>query len=194
MRRKRIRLQHVPRQAAGTRSETAPERLGEASSPVKAEPTLPSRRLRPLQKQTPQQRQQPQGRPSLALSPVMAQAQRLTPAPPPRLGEDATTAAARAASAATVAAVAAAGSKNGRDREAARTPAPTGRRAWTEEETGALIELIGMLGPRWADIKRADDRSERPRLARRGQVNLKDKARQLAVGFYRCVCSGACLC
>lgn len=65
--------------------------------------------------------------------------------------------------------------------------APRRRRKWSDEETDALKDYIVRYGPRWARIKLADNCSPRPILTQRDQGNLKDKARQLVVEYYRCV-------
>lgn len=59
------------------------------------------------------------------------------------------------------------------------------RTFWTDEETSALKEMIVSFGPRWSLIKQKDDMSATRRLGRRNAGNLKDKARQMAVEYYR---------
>jgi hypothetical protein len=53
-----------------------------------------------------------------------------------------------------------------------------GRRAWTVEETGALIVYIEQYGASWARIKEIDNLNHRV-LKDRDQVALKDKARNM---------------
>ncbi|KAL1959653.1 hypothetical protein VTO42DRAFT_1688 [Malbranchea cinnamomea] len=56
---------------------------------------------------------------------------------------------------------------------------------WTIEETKRLIALIGRYGPKWSKIKEKDAAQPEPKLGRRSQVNLKDKARNLAFDYYK---------
>lgn len=58
------------------------------------------------------------------------------------------------------------------------------RRAWTNEETEALIELIEEHGVSWAFLKQKD---ELEKLERRDQVALKDKARNMKFDFLKSV-------
>jgi hypothetical protein len=63
-----------------------------------------------------------------------------------------------------------------------RARAATGKRlrlAWEEAEIEALTAGFAVYGPCWADIKR--DTSFGPVLARRTNVDLKDKHRHLSV-------------
>ena len=57
---------------------------------------------------------------------------------------------------------------------------PQRRHAWTERETNLLIDLIGEHGTSWAVLKREDKMDV---LARRDQVALKDKARNIRFDF-----------
>lgn len=60
--------------------------------------------------------------------------------------------------------------------------APLSKR-WSEEETQRLIHLVGICETRWVDMKRKDDlwpeSDGGPKLSRRTQMNLKDRARTL---------------
>ncbi|EGC41677.1 conserved hypothetical protein [Histoplasma capsulatum var. duboisii H88] len=60
-----------------------------------------------------------------------------------------------------------------------------GRIPWSVDECNQLKLLIVRHGPKWAKIKQVDDSLENPQLSIRDQVNLKDKARQMAVDFYK---------
>ncbi|OJD17515.1 hypothetical protein AJ78_02384 [Emergomyces pasteurianus Ep9510] len=60
-----------------------------------------------------------------------------------------------------------------------------GRIPWSVDECNQLKKLIIRYGPKWAKIKQVDDGLEVPKLSIRDQVNLKDKARQMAVDFYK---------
>lgn len=61
---------------------------------------------------------------------------------------------------------------------------PQIRRAWTKEETEALLELVEKYGTSWAYLKQRD---ELERLKGRDQVALKDKARQMKFDFLKSV-------
>lgn len=61
---------------------------------------------------------------------------------------------------------------------------PQIRKAWTDEETEALIELIEELGTSWKLLKERDDR-EKSILHSRDQVALKDKARNMKFDFLK---------
>jgi len=52
-------------------------------------------------------------------------------------------------------------------------------------ECKQLERLIIEHGPAWSLIKRVDDDEANPKLSRRTQGNLKDKARQMAVDYYK---------
>jgi len=56
------------------------------------------------------------------------------------------------------------------------------RTAWSVEETTRLIDLIEENGPAWSIIKLVDEKSLNS-FARRDQVGLRDKARNLRVDF-----------
>ncbi|PGG96853.1 hypothetical protein GX51_07633 [Blastomyces parvus] len=60
-----------------------------------------------------------------------------------------------------------------------------GRIPWSVDECNQLKNLIVRYGPKWAKIKQFDDSLEHPKLSIRDQVNLKDKARQMAVDYYK---------
>ncbi|KKZ60423.1 hypothetical protein EMCG_00709 [[Emmonsia] crescens] len=60
-----------------------------------------------------------------------------------------------------------------------------GRIPWSVDECNQLKNLIIRHGPKWAKIKQVDDSLENPKLGIRDQVNLKDKARQMAVDYYK---------
>ncbi|KAI5283481.1 hypothetical protein KEM54_002101 [Ascosphaera aggregata] len=62
---------------------------------------------------------------------------------------------------------------------------PGVRKPWTEEECLALLEGVSMFGSSWSKIKSRDSSLSQPKLSSRSQMNLKDKARQLAFDFYR---------
>ena len=68
--------------------------------------------------------------------------------------------------------------------KSSRPKEPQTRRPWTNEETEALIELIGEYGTSWAFLKQRD---EREKLKRRDQVALKDKARNMKFDFLKSV-------
>ncbi|KAH8690505.1 hypothetical protein BGW36DRAFT_432306 [Talaromyces proteolyticus] len=59
------------------------------------------------------------------------------------------------------------------------------RRRWTTEEDNRLVELVGKHGTSWAVIKHRDDASTDPQLTDRNQVQLKDRARNLVMIWYR---------
>ncbi|EEH41917.1 hypothetical protein PAAG_03838 [Paracoccidioides lutzii Pb01] len=60
-----------------------------------------------------------------------------------------------------------------------------GRIPWSVDECNQLKKLIIGFGPKWSKIKHYDDSLEEPKLGLRDQVNLKDKARQMSVDFYK---------
>ncbi|KAL1968088.1 hypothetical protein VTN77DRAFT_2218 [Rasamsonia byssochlamydoides] len=66
---------------------------------------------------------------------------------------------------------------------------PQYRRRWTTEENDRLIHLVGVYGPAWAKIKREDElwpaREGGPRFTGRDQTQLKDRARNIAIEYYR---------
>lgn len=61
---------------------------------------------------------------------------------------------------------------------------PQKRKAWTNEETEALIKLIEEYGTSWAFLKQRD---EMEKLKFRDQVALKDKARNMKFDFLKSV-------
>jgi hypothetical protein len=75
----------------------------------------------------------------------------------------------------------------------ARSGQPQTRTPWSSEEVAALLEYIEELGTSWANIKKVDESwdadsetYEGPRLlARRDQVALKDKARNLKLDYLK---------
>lgn len=61
-----------------------------------------------------------------------------------------------------------------------------GRRAWTDEEIERLMELIAIHRTSWREIQDADElHPDGPRLAGRTNVNLKDKARNIALDYHK---------
>ncbi|KLJ12446.1 hypothetical protein EMPG_12523 [Blastomyces silverae] len=60
-----------------------------------------------------------------------------------------------------------------------------GRIPWSVDECNQLKNMIVRHGPKWSKIKQVDDSLEHPKLSIRNQVNLKDKARQMAVDYYK---------
>lgn len=68
---------------------------------------------------------------------------------------------------------------------------PQTRRKWTEDETRRFIKLVGKFGTSWSLIKQKDaayaDRGGEPKLTERNQVQLKDKARNMVMDFYKFV-------
>jgi hypothetical protein len=66
---------------------------------------------------------------------------------------------------------------------------PQSRRRWTQEENDRLIHLVGTLGVHWATIKRTDElwdpEDGGPKLEGRDQVQLKDRARNIVLEYYR---------
>jgi len=61
---------------------------------------------------------------------------------------------------------------------------PQTRRPWSEEETETLLTLIEEHGTSWA-LLLAEDKSERKVLQSRGQVALKDKARNMKMDYLK---------
>lgn len=61
---------------------------------------------------------------------------------------------------------------------------PQTRRPWSEEETETLLTLIEEHGTSWA-LLLAEDKSERMVLQSRGQVALKDKARNMKMDYLK---------
>ncbi|KAI5300913.1 hypothetical protein KEM56_002106, partial [Ascosphaera pollenicola] len=59
------------------------------------------------------------------------------------------------------------------------------RKAWTDEECEALIEGVALFGSSWSKIKARDNNLSNPKLTDRSQMNLKDKARQIALDYYK---------
>lgn len=70
-------------------------------------------------------------------------------------------------------------------------PMPQRRQRWLVAENERLIHLVGKHGPSWAKIKREDelwpDNDGGPQLTRRDQVQLKDRARNIVMEYYRFV-------
>jgi hypothetical protein len=70
-------------------------------------------------------------------------------------------------------------------------PMPQRRRRWSVAENERLIHLVGQHGPSWAKIKREDElwpeNDGGPQLTRRDQVQLKDRARNIVMEYYRSV-------
>lgn len=62
-------------------------------------------------------------------------------------------------------------------------------KAWSHEENERLIYLVGLYGTHWARIKRNDGvcppSQGGPRLADRDQIQIKDRARNLLLGYLR---------
>ena len=58
------------------------------------------------------------------------------------------------------------------------------RKAWTEEETSTLIDLIGQYGTSWKVLKDYDDKHNKV-LHHRDQGGLKDKARNIKVDYLK---------
>lgn len=71
-----------------------------------------------------------------------------------------------------------------KERVALRNKTVQTRRAWTENETQTLLDLIVDYGTSWAQLKRADD-SDSGLLKDRGQVALKDKARNMKFDYLK---------
>lgn len=61
------------------------------------------------------------------------------------------------------------------------------RKSFTLREEKRLTKLIGKYGTAWAAILKADEKYRSPMLQNRSQVDLKDKARNLAFKYYRFV-------
>lgn len=78
-----------------------------------------------------------------------------------------------------------------RAKEEQREPKQQTRRKWTEDEAQRLIKLVGKVGTSWSLIKQKDeayaDRGGEPKLTARNQVQLKDKARNMVMDFYKFV-------
>lgn len=72
-------------------------------------------------------------------------------------------------------------------RKSDKTKKPQSRKAWTDKETEALIELISEHGTSWALLKTIDEKSGGNKLASRDQVALKDKARNMKLDFLKYV-------
>ena len=70
------------------------------------------------------------------------------------------------------------------DDEASTSRAKQIHRAWNEEETSTLIEMVTQFGPRWAQILDYDRTMGNNVFEGRNQVSLKDKARNLKVQQY----------
>ena len=69
---------------------------------------------------------------------------------------------------------------------ASQPKAPQSRRAWTEDETERLLELIDEHGTSWKELKLRDqEQPERGVLMNRDQVALKDKARNMKFDFLK---------
>ena len=67
-------------------------------------------------------------------------------------------------------------------------PASQQRTKWSESETRRFTKLIQKFGTSWTIIKQADEKHPNgPKLAGRGQVALKDKARNLVMHHYKFV-------
>ena len=66
---------------------------------------------------------------------------------------------------------------------------PQSRKAWTDKETEALIDLISEHGTSWALLKTIDEKNGGKKLASRDQIALKDKARNMKLDFLKYVCS-----
>ncbi|KAI1981027.1 hypothetical protein LOZ51_004858 [Ophidiomyces ophidiicola] len=62
---------------------------------------------------------------------------------------------------------------------------PKRRTPWTVEESRQLVRLIREHGPKWSLIKSIDSLEEVPQLERRNQVQIKDRARQMAFDVFR---------
>lgn len=65
-----------------------------------------------------------------------------------------------------------------------RSKEPQRRKAWTTEETDALLWYVARYGSKWADIMKADNGLH---FSDRSQVALKDKARNLIRNAYKYV-------
>ncbi|SLM39128.1 myb-like dna-binding, partial [Lasallia pustulata] len=63
-------------------------------------------------------------------------------------------------------------------------PAQT-RRPWSEEEVDRLIDLIERNGTSWSALLIIDKTMKPPLLQDRGQVGLKDKARNIKIDFLK---------
>lgn len=69
-------------------------------------------------------------------------------------------------------------------KKASQIKRPQIRKAWTNEETKALIELIEEYGTSWAFLK---ERDKKQKLGSRDQGALKDKARNMKFDFLKSV-------
>jgi len=61
------------------------------------------------------------------------------------------------------------------------------REAWTVQEEEAFIEYMGLYPGKYATILERDNFEGRRILQNRTQVNLKDKARTMAINMIKCV-------
>ncbi|ETN45793.1 uncharacterized protein HMPREF1541_09626 [Cyphellophora europaea CBS 101466] len=59
------------------------------------------------------------------------------------------------------------------------------RKAWTMQEETALIDFIGVYGPAYSKILKADNEEPVKYLQHRGQVQLKDKARNIKFAYLK---------
>lgn len=59
------------------------------------------------------------------------------------------------------------------------------RKAWTDEETKTLIELIEAHGTSWSRIKALGDDNQHHIFKNRDQIGLKDKARNIKLDFLK---------
>lgn len=66
---------------------------------------------------------------------------------------------------------------------------PNVRRRWTEAQNRRLIQLMAKIGPHWANIKRDDEltspRAGGPMFTGKTQTQIKDRARNMVLEFYR---------
>ena len=67
-----------------------------------------------------------------------------------------------------------------------RRKSPQRRRPWSDDETARLINLIETLGTSWS-LLMGEDESTTKLLQERGQVGLKDKARNIKIDYLRYV-------
>ncbi|EXJ95274.1 hypothetical protein A1O1_00394 [Capronia coronata CBS 617.96] len=69
-----------------------------------------------------------------------------------------------------------------------RCPKVQVRRGYTDEEVERLMEMVALYGTSWATILKEDQfHPDGPRLQGRGQVQLKDKARNIKMDFLKYV-------